>query len=44
MDRRDFLKNAIATGAAAVGCGAWVGVGPPAVGHAVQPIRPPGAL
>ncbi|NOX57222.1 MAG: 4Fe-4S dicluster domain-containing protein [Planctomycetes bacterium] len=44
MDRRHFLKNAIATGAAAVGCGAMAGLVPPAAAHAQQPIRPPGAL
>ena len=44
MNRRDFLKNAITTGATAAGCGVVVG---PLVRSAEgkdQPLRPPGAL
>ena len=44
MNRRDFLKNDLATGATVVGDGAFIGLLRSAPEAQAVPFRPPGAL
>jgi len=44
MNRREFFKQIAAVGAVAAGGLYTAGVGPPAKGTGVSPLRPPGAL
>lgn len=44
LNRREFFKNAVATGAGAVGCAGAAGLLGPSDSQAAGPLRPPGAL
>lgn len=44
MNRRDFLKNSLATGATVAGCGGFIGLLQSAPEAQAAPLRPPGAL